>query len=137
MKANHPAHPSDLPTASALTPEQVVGQPVPPPQIEGYEILDELAAAGQGRVWRGRQLSTRREVALKVPRVDLLRSRVALTRFEREVELTARLSHPNIARIYDSGIHQGLYYYAMELIDGCGWMPTSDSTSFLRGRFSG
>lgn len=118
MKANHPAHPSDLPTASALTPEQVVGQPVPPPQIEGYEILDELAAAGQGRVWRGRQLSTRREVALKVPRVDLLRSRVALTRFEREVELTARLSHPNIARIYDSGIHQGLYYYAMELIDG-------------------
>ncbi len=91
---------------------------MPPPQIEGYEILGELAAAGQGRVWKARQLSTRREVALKVPRVDLLRSRAALTRFEREVELAARLNHPNIARIYDSGVHQGLYYYAMELIDG-------------------
>jgi hypothetical protein len=98
-------------------------QPVPPPQIEGYEILNEVAAAGQGRVWRARQLSTRRVVALKVPRGDLLRSRAALTRFEREVELTARLSHLNIARIYDSGIHQGLYYYAMELIDGV-WLDT-------------
>jgi hypothetical protein len=96
----------------------MAGASVPPPQIPGYEILGEVQAAGQGRVWRARQLSTRREVALKVPRVDLLRSRKALTRFEREVELAARLSHPNIARIYDSGIHQGLYYYAMELIDG-------------------
>ncbi len=118
MKTHHTSDPSDLPTASALTPGPTVGASVPPPQIPGYEILGEVGAAGQGRVWRARQLSTRREVALKVPRVDLLRSRKALTRFEREVELAARLSHPNIARIYDSGIHQGLYYYAMELIDG-------------------
>ncbi|MBN1510153.1 MAG: serine/threonine protein kinase [Sedimentisphaerales bacterium] len=118
MTSEHGAHPSDLPTASALTPEQTTSVPVPPPQIKGYEILNELAAAGQGRVWRARQVGTRREVALKVPRVDLLRSRTALRRFEREVELAARLNHPNIARIYDSGIHQGLYYYAMELIDG-------------------
>jgi serine/threonine protein kinase len=123
MQPNSAVHPSDLPTASGLTPEPAGGQPVPPPQIEGYEVLGELAAAGQGRVWRARQLSTRREVALKVPRVDLLRSRVSLARFEREVELAARLNHPNIARIYDSGIHQGLYYYAMELIDGV-WLDT-------------
>jgi len=48
----------------------------------------------------------------------MLRSRKALGRFRREVELAARLNHPNIARIYDSGIFQGLYYYAMELIEG-------------------
>ncbi len=130
MKPNPPAQPGDLPTASALIPEQAVSEPVPPPQIEGYEILGELAAAGQGRVWRARQLSTRREVALKVPRVDLLRSRKALTRFEREVELTARLSHPNIAQIYDSGLHQGLYYYAMELIDGV-WLDTYAAENHL------
>ena len=118
MNPSHPTQPNDLPPASTLSPEQVVSVSVPPPQIKGYEIVGELAAAGQGRVWRARQLSTCRDVALKVPRVDLLRSRVALTRFEREVELAARLNHPNIARIYDSGIHQGLYYYAMELIDG-------------------
>jgi len=118
MNPNRPTQPSDLPPASTVSPEQAADIGVPPPQIEGYEILGELAAAGQGRVWRARQLSTRREVALKVPRVDLLRSRKALMRFEREVELAARLNHPDIARIYDSGIHQGLYYYAMELIDG-------------------
>ena len=42
----------------------------------------------------------------------------ARRRFEREIELAARLEHPNIARVYDSGTHHGAYYYAMELIDG-------------------
>jgi len=42
----------------------------------------------------------------------------AQARFEREVALAAKLTHPNIARIYDSGLHRGLYYYAMELIEG-------------------
>src|SRR4029078_6468556 len=42
----------------------------------------------------------------------------ACARFDREVELAARLEHPNIARVYDSGLHQGIYFYAMELIDG-------------------
>ncbi len=118
MSTADPRQPSDLPLASALSSEPAADVAIPAPEIEGYEILSELATSGQGRVWKARQLSTRREVALKVPRVDLLRSRVALTRFEREVELTARLNHPNLARIYDSGVPQGLYYYAMELIDG-------------------
>ncbi|UCF16716.1 MAG: protein kinase, partial [Phycisphaerales bacterium] len=52
---------------------------------------------------------------LTTQRVD---SPKAQARFQREVELTARLDHPNIARIYDSGLHQGMYYYAMELIEG-------------------
>jgi predicted Ser/Thr protein kinase len=107
-----------MPTVSGVTPDQ--GKPLsfPPPRIRGYEIIGDLGEAGQGCVWRALQLSTRREVALKVPRVDLLRSRKALARFQREIELAARLNHPNIARIYDSGTHQGLYYYAMELIEG-------------------
>ena len=42
----------------------------------------------------------------------------AKVRFEREVELAARLEHPNIARVYDNGLHCDVYYYAMELIDG-------------------
>lgn len=109
---------NELPTISGSTPEQVGAFTVPPPQIQGYEIIGELGQAGQGRVWRAMQLSTRREVALKVPMVGLLSSRKALARFEREVELAARLKHPNIARIYDSGIYEGLYYYAMELITG-------------------
>jgi serine/threonine protein kinase len=118
MKENRKDKSSELPTVSGPAPDQEGAFSVPPPQIEGYEIVGELGQAGQGRVWRAMQLSTRREVALKVPLVDLLSSRKALARFEREVELAARLKHPNIARIYDSGIYQGLYYYAMELIEG-------------------
>lgn len=105
---------NQLPTVSGPTPEQVGAFSVPPPQIEGYEIIGEVGEAGQGRVWRARQLSTHRDVALNVPRVDLLTSRKALARFEQKVELVAHLKHPNIARICDSGIYQGLYYYAME-----------------------
>jgi len=108
----------ELPTVSG--PGRVRARPgsTEPPQIDGYEILTPLGEAGQGRVWRAVQLSTRREVALKVPHLELLTSGKMAARFEREVELTARLNHPNIARIYDSGMYEGLYYYAMELIAG-------------------
>ena len=90
----------------------------PAPQIEGYQILEKLGEAGQGQVWRAVQLSTQRQVALKVPRVGLLSSPKTLARFEREVELAAQLRHPHIAQIFDTGVHQGLYYYAMDLIEG-------------------
>jgi serine/threonine protein kinase len=88
------------------------------PQLDGYEILGKLGEAGQGQIWRALQLSTNRHVALKVPRPGLITSDKALVRFEREVELAAALQHPNIACIHDSGIHQGIYYYAMDLIEG-------------------
>ncbi|UCD52919.1 MAG: serine/threonine protein kinase, partial [Phycisphaerales bacterium] len=108
----------DLPAVSGPAPRRDRRCQPAVPRIKGYEILGVLGEAAQGRVWRARQLSTRREVALKVPQADLLRSRKAMARFAREVELAARLSHPNIARIYDSGLCEGLYYYAMELIEG-------------------
>ena len=92
--------------------------PVEPPEVEGYEILGPLGAGGMGTVWRAVQKSTRREVALKVLGRGAFASERARRRFEREVELAARLEHPHIARVYDSGIYHGLYFYAMELVDG-------------------
>ncbi|MHC4241764.1 MAG: protein kinase domain-containing protein [Planctomycetota bacterium] len=86
--------------------------------MEGYEILEKVAEAGQGQVWRAVQLSTGREVAIKIPRVGSVTSERARLRFEREIELVARLKHPNIARIYESGIDQGQYYYVMDFISG-------------------
>lgn len=88
------------------------------PDIEGYKIIEPLGEGGMGIVWRAEQLSTRRQVALKLMVSHRIESPKAQARFQREVELTARLDHPNIARIYDSGLHRGMYYYAMELIDG-------------------
>jgi phosphonate transport system substrate-binding protein len=117
-KKNKSNNNDTLPPTSFPSAEDETTFPVPPPQIEGYKILGELGKAGQGRVWRALQLSTHREVALKVPRAGLLHSEKSRARFEREVEVASRLKHPNIARIYDSGIHQDSYYYTMDLIKG-------------------
>lgn len=88
------------------------------PRIKGYRILARLGRGGMGTVWRAVQVGTKREVALKLMETLALSSKRARIRFEREVELTARLDHPNIARVYESGLHLGHYYYAMELIKG-------------------
>lgn len=88
------------------------------PQVSGYEVQSVCGEGAMGTVWRAIQLGTRRLVALKLMRSHVFASEKARMRFDREVELTARLDHPNIARVYDSGVHQGVFYYAMELIDG-------------------
>jgi hypothetical protein len=88
------------------------------PQIENYRVIAPLGRGGMGTVWRAEQLSTHREVALKLMTAHRVMSEKAQARFQREVELTARLDHPNIARIYESGLHRGVHYYAMELIEG-------------------
>ena len=87
-------------------------------QIDGYEVIEKVAEAGQGQVLRALQQSTERCVAIKVPRSGSVTSERARVRFEREVGLTARLKHPNIARIYDSGVNRGQYYYVMDFIEG-------------------
>jgi predicted Ser/Thr protein kinase len=88
------------------------------PEIKGYQIHSKLGEGGMGVVWRAHQVSTNRDVAVKVMSARAFGSEHAIARFEREVELAARLEHPNIARVYDSGIHEKTYYYAMELIPG-------------------
>jgi serine/threonine protein kinase len=88
------------------------------PTIEGYQITEPLGEGGMGTVWRAVQLSTRREVALKLMTNEAFASKKARARFQREVELAARLQHTNIARIHDSGLHRGVYYYVMELVEG-------------------
>jgi serine/threonine protein kinase len=90
----------------------------PTPVIEDYEVTGRLGQGGMGTVWRAVQLSTKREVALKFLGKHRFASKRSRARFEREVSLAAKLTHPNIACVYDSGLHRGVYYYAMELVDG-------------------
>src|SRR2546421_8999582 len=92
-------------------------QPGLPPSLCGYMIIGPPMRGGMGTVWPAKQLGTRRTVAIKILGTQHLTA-AGRARFEREVELSAQLQHPNIARIYESGIHQGDYYYAMEMIDG-------------------
>ena len=107
-----------LPSFSKASSESAEVQRHGRPDIEGYKIIKPLGEGGMGMVWCAEQLSTRRQVALKLLVSHRVESPKAQARFQREVELTARLDHPNIACIYDSGLHQGMYYYAMELIEG-------------------
>ena len=88
-----------------------------PRHVPGYQISGKLGEGGMGTVWRAVQLGTRREVALKLMHVSRSGVERARARFDREVQIASRLEHPHIARVYDSGVHQGAYYYAMELVE--------------------
>lgn len=85
--------------------------------IEGYRVLEELSRGGQAIVYKAIQKATKRLVAVKVLQGMQMSGRSQF-RFEREVDLVANMQHNNIVTIYDSGIAQGQYYYAMEYIVG-------------------
>lgn len=109
----------DAPTATKPSPRAAEKAPrVHRPEIEGYEMLSPVGEGGMGVVWRARQLATGREVAVKLMSADQLGAEGARARFEREVRVAAALESPSIARVYDSGVHRGVYFYAMELISG-------------------
>lgn len=88
------------------------------PDIEGYKIDRLLGHGGMGEVWEAEQLGTRRKVALKVLAFHGRWKPASQKRFRREVELAARLDHPSIATVFDSGIDRGRFYYAMQFIPG-------------------
>lgn len=95
------------------------GAPVPPGETVGdYEIHEELGRGSMGVVYRARQCSLGRRVALKVLPHSLAGDSAMLRRFRNEISALARCDHPNVIRILTSGIEGDRYYYAMDLVDG-------------------
>ncbi len=86
--------------------------------VPGYEILEWIGRGGMGVVFRARQKSLDRVVAIKTIPVTQMHDPTALARFEQEAVAVARLRHPNIVAAYDFGRHAGRLYFVMELIEG-------------------
>jgi serine/threonine protein kinase/uncharacterized caspase-like protein len=89
-----------------------------PINVPGYEILEELGRGGMGVVYKARQVSLNRIVALKMILSGQFAGAAQRQRFRTEAEAIARLQHPNILQIYDFGEHDGLPYFALEFCEG-------------------
>ena len=83
-----------------------------------YEILAEIGRGGMGVVYRARQVSADREVALRTVLPRSAANPEVVERFRREAEVAARIRHPNLIEIYEFGEAEGVQYMAMELVTG-------------------
>ncbi len=93
-------------------------RPAPGTRLGPYEIVESLGAGGMGVVFRARDERLQRDVAIKLLPLDALGDDSLRARFHREALALAKLSHPNIASVYDVGDHDGASYLVMECVPG-------------------
>jgi serine/threonine protein kinase len=104
----------DAPTASSILPS-LEGDGL---TLEDFRLLVKIGEGAMGAVYKGRQLSLDREVAVKVLFKHVARNAKLVERFYREARVTGQLDHPNIVQGFGVGEDKGWHYFAMEYVDG-------------------
>lgn len=112
-------------TVAYAPPTAVTAGPLPPPESQEnrpmlgeYILLREIGRGGMGRVYEARHRTMNRAVAVKVLAAPVAKQAQMLSRFHREIQAIARLSHPNIVAAYDAGQCHGIHFLVLELIQG-------------------
>ncbi len=105
----HPPSPAPGDVEAVIAPGRIFGD---------YQLLAEIGRGGMGVVFRARQISLDRTVALKMILSGELAKEAAVRRFRMEAETAARLEHPNIVSIHEVGECKGLHYFTMALVEG-------------------
>jgi len=86
--------------------------------LPNFEILGLLGRGGMASVWKARQISLDRFVAIKVLSQQFACTEEDIRQFRMEAQTAAQLKHPNIVEVYDANFSDGCYYFVMELVDG-------------------
>ena len=87
-------------------------------QIPGYQMLQKLGKGSMGVVYKAKQQSVDRVVAIKILLEPLAQNKEFIKRFEREAMIAAKLSHNNVVNAIDAGVIDGHYFFVMEYVEG-------------------